>query len=242
MSLSLMNSYDGHSCYCVGNPADVKKKNDEEDACAETSERLGALGLVNLFTCCWKALLGEGAWSSGLVIDGAGLLPDLLDKGSCTGGAWVFSCCCDSCAQVCVPCSTWFCKRHISTRWRRQFVNNALLLRFEQCVPSLGHHWVSTIAFHVDSSHTRRSHHHPEIIPALHGHPLRIVARYCVPIGQPVCLLVISIVWGKVNYCARRATISLILIAIILSGSFIAFQHSTNIQLLDIDNNFSQKE
>ena len=34
------------------------------------------------------------------------LLPDRLNNGSWTGGAWMFSCCCNSCAQVCVPCST----------------------------------------------------------------------------------------------------------------------------------------
>jgi len=53
----------------VGNPADATKT-DEDEACAESSELRGVLGLENLVNCCRLCLLGERACSSGLFIGG----------------------------------------------------------------------------------------------------------------------------------------------------------------------------
>ena len=53
----------------MGNPADATKT-DEDEACAESSELRGVLGLENLVNCCRLCLLGERACSSGLFIGG----------------------------------------------------------------------------------------------------------------------------------------------------------------------------
>ena len=71
------------------------------------------------------------------------LLPDRLNNGSWTGGAWMFSCCCNSCAQVTCPLFNLFRLRHKSTRWPRHFV---LDTNRPEIIPALHCHRLRNVA------------------------------------------------------------------------------------------------